>query len=499
MSKRWEICRRDGLISIVLFLVMLTCYAYIFPRWSDWNQNSRIDQVMAIVDKGKLYIDDYYQNTGDYAFYDGHYYSDKAPGTAFIGIPFYKAFNILFAPIAEKFSTLLENSLAFKETLFEGGTGILQEKVQFASALYFVTFFTISVPSAIMVVLLYHLLGKFTNLVRHRIAIVMAYGLATIAFPYSSLFMSHQLTAFLLLFAFFLLLTSQEENENSLQHFVVGLLLGFAIISEYPSVLIAGVFIIYASIKIHPKWRVIYILFGCFIPILVAMIYNYAIFSTPLPVAYTYSVLFQQHFTGGIMGMTFPKLEAIWGMTFSPYRGLFFLSPFLLLSFVGIVFWLKDGRYRAEAAIILGGSIAYLLVISSMALWSGGRSIGPRYLAILIPFLVLPLAFLFERFPTKHWLFILFFALVLISICMVWIETLSGQLFPGYFRNPFLEYSLPKFIEGDVARNWGTIIGLSGQLSLIPLILVVLIGVSVLWFITIDPQITENDSLVTSN
>jgi hypothetical protein len=34
-----------------------------------------------------LSIDSYHVNTGDKAFFNGHYYSDKAPGTAFLASP----------------------------------------------------------------------------------------------------------------------------------------------------------------------------------------------------------------------------------------------------------------------------------------------------------------------------------------------------------------------------------------------------------------------------
>ncbi len=60
-----------------LFLLLLLCYGYFFPRWGDWNQNSRLDLTMAIVEDRTLSIDAYGKNTGDYALFEGHLYSDK--------------------------------------------------------------------------------------------------------------------------------------------------------------------------------------------------------------------------------------------------------------------------------------------------------------------------------------------------------------------------------------------------------------------------------------
>jgi hypothetical protein len=61
---------------VLLFITLLVGYTYTPPRWQDWNQNSRFDLTMAIVDQGTFRIDDYVSNTGDYALVDGHAYSD---------------------------------------------------------------------------------------------------------------------------------------------------------------------------------------------------------------------------------------------------------------------------------------------------------------------------------------------------------------------------------------------------------------------------------------
>src|SRR5690349_9935813 len=72
-----------------VFLVSFLIYAYFMPRWADWNIDSRLDLVHAVVDDHSLQIDRYHWNTWDKAVYKGHYYSDKAPGTAFLGVVVY--------------------------------------------------------------------------------------------------------------------------------------------------------------------------------------------------------------------------------------------------------------------------------------------------------------------------------------------------------------------------------------------------------------------------
>ena len=81
--------RKERRIGLLLFLLLLVCFSYTFPRWADVNQNSRLDMVVAIVEDHTFQIDPYVSNTVDYAKVGEHYYSDKAPGAAFLGIPVY--------------------------------------------------------------------------------------------------------------------------------------------------------------------------------------------------------------------------------------------------------------------------------------------------------------------------------------------------------------------------------------------------------------------------
>src|SRR5919197_3737405 len=73
---------RSALIGLVVFI----SYAY-FYQAGGWNQNSRFDLVRAILEQHTLRIDSYHSNTEDKALFQGHYYSDKAPGVVLLGVP----------------------------------------------------------------------------------------------------------------------------------------------------------------------------------------------------------------------------------------------------------------------------------------------------------------------------------------------------------------------------------------------------------------------------
>jgi len=79
---------------------------------------------------------------------------------------------------------------------------------------------------------------------------------------------------------------------------------------------------------------------------------------------------------GAAMGvLRAPSLDALYGITISPYRGLFFFAPVLLLALIPLV------RERAILAI----SIAFFAVNVCFNGWEGGFGVGARYLVPLIP------------------------------------------------------------------------------------------------------------------
>src|SRR5215468_642838 len=72
--------------AILLGAVAFLSFTY-FYEGGGWNQNSRFDLLRAIVERHTLTIDAYHENTEDKAHFQGHYYSDKAPGGVFLAVP----------------------------------------------------------------------------------------------------------------------------------------------------------------------------------------------------------------------------------------------------------------------------------------------------------------------------------------------------------------------------------------------------------------------------
>jgi len=472
----------DRVHQIALLLILLVCYAYTFPRWADPNQNSRLNMVVAVVEDGTFQIDKYVANTVDYAKVGDHYYSDKAPGAAFAAIPFYAGLKVMLdRPFMDGLTERLANSAAFQSTLREDGSGVSKQKVRFAIAQVMLTFIVSALPSALLGLLLYRLSGEFTASIWPRITLVLSYGLLTPAFAYAGAFYGHQLSTLLLFSAFYLIFT-RPTRLSTATLIGVGLLLGYSVITEYPTVLMAGILYLYTLYTLFrfDDWR--RIAWVTLAGALVAagwMAYNTLIFGGPLTLGYSHSELWQDQHHTGFMSLTLPHWDAVWGITFGLFRGLFVLSPILLLALPGFILWWRSGQHRVEFWVAALSMLTIFLFNASSGMWWGGFAIGPRYLLPMLPLMALALIFVFDQGSWRGWLSGLVIVLSVWSAVATWGLTLAEQAFPSdTIRNPWLEYAWPNWQDGNIARNFGTILGLQGLWSLLPLLSIIsLIGV----------------------
>ncbi|HHY54671.1 MAG TPA: hypothetical protein GYA08_04470 [Chloroflexi bacterium] len=479
----------ERLHVLAILAILLLCYAYIFPRWADPNQNSRLDMVFAVVEDGTFQIDRYVANTVDYAKVGEHYYSDKAPGAALLGIPLYALLApVLDTPLLSSVTARLERHSAFASTLRAEGSGVSAQKVRFAIVQVFLSFWLAALPTAALAALLFLWLQTVTMAVWPRLAAALGYGLATPAFAYANALYGHQLAAFLLFAAFYLLARAPARIGGG-RALLVGLLLGFAFVTEYPMALMIapiGVYALYGCWRRRQLAPIFWLAVGGAVVAAGWMWYNITIFGGPLELGYSRSELWAEQHHTGFMSLTTPTLDAVWGITFSPFRGLFLLAPWLLLALPGFVVWWRHGLLRAEWWLTLSITAAIFLFNASSSMWWGGFAVGPRYLLPMLPFLVLPIGFILTLWGDRLWLRIVTALALLWSLLAVWSMTLAEQAFPSdALRNPWLEHVLPNWGVGNIARNVGTILGLEGAWSLAPLLAVLIIVAGAWWWLAL--------------
>ncbi len=467
----------SGAGAILLIVVLAT--TYFVPRGPMWNADSRVFLTASIVDRGRLDIDPFATNTGDVAYFHGHYYSDKAPGASLFALPVYvvlkytllggKPYSALFAvPESQRLDFLPRYILAF---VFAG------------------------LPTGSICMLLYYLLAVQGVSRGWRTLLALTYGLGTIALPFATVFFGHQLAAACLCGAFVVLFRLRRGELAPRYALAAGALAGCAIITEYPTAIIAVLLAGYALATSAQRQRALLLLgIGALPPLALAAGYNLLAFGSPLSQGYAHLAgpsAFQVGQAQGLMGITTPHWDAIWQTSFGPYRGLLLLSPVLLLAIPGFVLLFRRSQWRPEFWLWLSSVVIYYAFTVSYFQWDGGNSVGPRHYLPVLPFLVLPIGELVRAGRPVIWRAATA-ALAGVSIVIMGLVTATGPLFNPVFKAPLTQWVLPSLLgaapdpshpgrspavswtasgllHAQLDNNWGMLLRLPGILQLAPL------------------------------
>jgi hypothetical protein len=402
--------RRRGLLAIVLLTVG---YALLIQT-QGWAQISNYALVRALAD-GTAKIDPYHWETRDESYYKGHYYSVKAPGLAFVTTPLYGALDAAgFKRYSRSAAETARNHGAGRwvggkrpESLY-GGSLERTIRVREAVAGSTVMVWALGLLGAVLPAFLLMLLVRA---VAERIepgfgtAAALTLGVGTMVTPFATLFFSHVLSALLVFAAFALLFKERQGASRLLLVAGAGLLSGLAVTSEYP-VAIAGVVIgLYAVSRGDLLRRGLAYAGGVIAGVLPVALYNLWAFGSITHFSYENAISSQGR-SGhavlglndeGFFGITAPNLHTALKLLFAA-KGLLVLSPVLAMAVVGTVLLYRRGR-RAEALTIGGIALAFLTYNSGYWLPFGGGSPGPRFLVPVLPFLAVPLAIAYRRFP----------------------------------------------------------------------------------------------------
>jgi hypothetical protein len=464
--------KRAFLITVVAFV----SYAY-FYEGGGWNQNSRFDLVRAILDEHTLRIDAYHENTGDKAFYQGHYYSDKAPGLALLAVP---------------------AAAASRPVLRAVGVDPHSPRGLVATS-YLASLFAVALPTALGCACLFLISLRLGSGEAAAGFAALAMGLATPIWPYATLFWAHALVGACLLFGFgaaLMLGSSKSPRADWWWGLTVGLAAGWATVSEYPA---APASAILALLALCQVWRggwprrwptAAGIAAGAGVCIVVLMAYQYAAFGSAFHLGYSYyepgAFPWMQH---GYLGLRFPRVDVAFKLLFGCRRGLFVVAPVGLAAVFGLRLLRRQKTTRA--AVLASSSIAiyYWLFNSAFIAWPAGWSYGPRYMGAGIPLLCVGLAPAWDQ-ARRAWRGVIavsaacggLFALMAVSVIsqppdrfscalfqLLWPSFWAGKL--SYTQKPMLTATESATVHYG-AFNLGELMGMHGLMSLIPLILV---------------------------
>jgi hypothetical protein len=390
---------RVGRRRTALWAVLLVglAFASVIQNWSD-NQSSHYDLIRAL-DAGRTTIDAGPYHTKDKAYYNGHWYSARAPGLAMYSLPFYELIHAVDAPALARASHALRGE---------------------DEMIYFVGLWGSVLPGLVMLLLVWRVAERFEPGYGGPTAVML--GLGTMVLPFSTLLFSHVLAATLGFAAFAIMMRERAGPPRPALLAAAGLLMGYAITSEYPLALVAvvlGLYLLSRPGALAPRLLATragaYVLGGV-VGIVPLLLYNHAAFHSWTHLAYS-NIPQQQK---GFFGISAPSLSVLGTLLFDS-RGLLTLSPVLAMGAVGTVLLYRRG-HRAEALTIASVCVLYLGYNSGYYLPFGGGAPGPRFLITMLPFLALPIALALRRFPGPT------LALAAVSIATTVIATITHPL-----------------------------------------------------------------------
>jgi hypothetical protein len=353
--------------------------AYAWPEQdAGWNASAHFALVRSLAD-GTATIDPYREETGDVGWYDGHYYTAKAPGLALYSVPLWL--------VLERIPQI----------------GDARDR-----AIWALNFWACVVPALILFLLVRAVgdrLAPGTGLMS-----AIALGVGTMVLPFSTMYFSHVPAATASFAAFAVLVLRRDGPFRAPTVFAAGVLAGVAVVFEYPAALIGLILGCYA-IGIAPRLaRGAAYAAGVVVGVLPLVLYQWLVYGSPFHTPYD-DVVALPGASGhdvvgpngdGILGVTAPRLSDAVRLLVDDDRGLLILSPLVAAGVVGLVLLWRAGR-RAESLTCLTIGTAMLVYNSGYTPVFGGifggGSPGPRLLITSLPFVMLGCGLVFRRAP----------------------------------------------------------------------------------------------------
>ena len=419
------------LLAVVVFAAAAFAFAYPM-QVNAWNQNAHYAFVRALaqgtptIDETRHEIGDL--GTGDVTLVDGHYYSNKAPGLAFLTMPAF------FAVEAAGMRTTGDPT----------------------KVIWVLHLWAVVVPALLLVAAVRWVGDRLEP--GHGLAAAATLAFGTLVLPFATMYFAHVVAGAFAFGAFALLVRERRGPPRLGLVAVGGFLGGYAATTEYTAGLAAVVIGVYALAREGRLRRALAYGAGLLAGLLPLALYNQWAFGSPTHLSYEEN---QTEPVEGFFGVGVPDPRALLDLLFSAW-GLLTTAPVLALGVFGAVALLR--RARAEALV--------LLVVPAVGLWHdmslqfspfGGLGL-PRYLIYTLPFVAVGLAVAYRRFPATT------IALAAISVFQMTVMTAT---------NPLAAYDLDwlgRLGRREVSQAGSFVVGVTGWYSILLLFVAVAIG-----------------------
>jgi hypothetical protein len=444
----------------------LCCVAYLvvspyFERLNNPNENVRVWATRAVVMHHALRIDEAEREWGyvnDKAKNEQHVYSSKAPGVTFVGVP------VLWV------HTKLRQLVGWPAPGKQATT-------------FWLRLFAVKLPVCVFLFFFARYVRRITDSSWARDVAVIALGLGTMLYPYGNLFVGHALAA-ATAFGAYMLLDAPNAGDGGNPRWprmaLAGVLAGVTVLFEYQALLVSIALAVYAIVRYRRQVATLAaFVVGTLPPAIALGAFHTALFGRPwrIPLGYVENPVFAATaHKAGYNGLSFPHFSAFPSFLFSPSYGLFAFSPVLALGVAGVAALFARGPrgMRREAWLVTSVCLLMFLFLAGMSNWRAGWCVGPRYIATVAPFLLLPLLKLWPRVGGTWWATAIATGLLIPSVLL---NVVSGALYPHYpeaFDNPVFDLAFPLIGQGYAPYGLGWLLHLPGSWALAPLAAVVL-------------------------
>lgn len=431
--------RKEWLIARLLFVITLFAYALFLQDPFNSNSSSRMFLSYALAEDRSLSIDSYANLTIDRAEYEGHFYSDKAPGLSVLALP---AVMLAEWPAARWAASHSEEE------------GRDNWPAGYVVSAYAATISTSGLLTALSVAALFLVATSLLGSLQTATLVALVYGLATPAFGWATAFFGHASAMALCVLGFaalhFLSLATTLTRREYVLACSAAIFLAAATLTEFTAAPAAFLIAVYAvqrtSLPVRDILRLgLVALFMVIVMVVPLLMYNQAAFGSPLHLGYA-SV---QDFPGmkrGFFGLTSPTADALWGILVGPQRGIIWICPLLVMLPVGVWRMLSAPALRNAGLLCLLVIGYYILLNSSYHYWNGGWSTGPRHVTAMLPFACLAIGAAWQRGSVGFR--VLAAVLTVASLALALICTTVGMFAPESEPQLVLGYLIPGLLNG---------------------------------------------------